>query len=450
MHTLVATIGVILFGATHHEKKGEVTRTSRSESQKQGSNDVHNMFSLSTELRTTMSRPLTAMLRSAAAHRPAALATVSSSLSNVSHASCSSRSFSCLVLKREHSQNILGGQRRLISTNVASSYSQGVPVILTASDGQQSNYKNNSSGHSGGGSGNFGRGGNNNHRNNHEVPTCAYISALAAIMGLYVLSHIDDEAEHAVMSTETTWVDLLQLVHDDKVDRIVVTDNNTVARIYVMEESSRSNEDGKEKERGHAQNLSNNGPGNNVIDEDTTQMQLGDSKSKNEESTKTSSIPWSSSNFHHDGIEAPSRNSPAQSPKVYRLSIDTSFEEKLEDAQRKYGRNRTNFIPVQYTDSVTDESPVLTAAARIALIGVVSGMIRIITKQPGAGFGSSAELGSSLGIIANSSFGTSLAQLRRMKALGVAMVPLLTRLPSSWTKAQQSNSWKSLFTYSRK
>ena len=323
--------------------------------------------------------------------------------------------------------------------------------MLTASDGRQSNRKNNSSGHSGsgggGGSGNFGRGRNNNNRNNHEVPTCAYISALAAIMGLYVLSHIDDEAEHGVMSTETTWVDLLQLVHDDKVDRIVVTDNNTVARIYVMEESS--NEDGKEKARGHAQNLSNNGSGNNAIDEDTTQMQFGDAKFKNEESTKTSSIPWSSSNFHHDGIEAPNRSS-TESRKVYRLSVDASFEEKLEDVQRKYGRNRTNFIPVQYTDSVTDESPVLTAAARIAVIGVVSGMIRIITKQPGAGFGSSAELGSSLGIIANSSLGTSLAQLRRMKALGVAMVPLLTRLPSSWTKAQPSNSWRSVFTYSRK
>ena len=312
--------------------------------------------------------------------------------------------------------------------------------------------KNNSSGHSGGGGsgggGNFGRGGNNNNRNNHEVPTCAYISALAAIMGLYVLSHIDDEAEHAVMSTETTWVDLLQLVHDGKVERIVVTDNNTAARIYVLEETS--NEDGKEKARGNAQK-SEQDQRNNIIDNDTTQMQFGDAKPDDEESTKTGSIPWSSSNFHHDGIEAPSRSSHGQPQNVYRLSIDASFEGKLEDVQRKYGRDRSNFIPVEYRPgNTTDESPVLTAAARIALIGVVSGMIRIITKQPGAGLGSSAELGSSLGIVANSSLGTSLAQLRRMKALGVAMVPLLTRLPTSWTKAQPSNSWRSVFTYSRK
>lgn len=392
---------------------------------------------------------MTTMLRSSAARRPAVLASFASSLSNASHASCSSRSFSCLVLNREYSQNISSEQRRQISTNVANSrYPSILAVSGDANTGKQSNHRKYSSGDNSG-SGNFGRGGNNNNRNNHEVPTCAYISALAAIMGLYVLSHIDDEAEHAVMSTETTWVDLLQLVHDDKVERIVVTDNNTVARIYVMEESS--NEDDKKKARVHAEKLSNKESDNNTADEDATQMQFGDAKNNNNELTKTSSFPWSSSNFHHDGIEAPSRSSPAQSPKVYRLSIDASFEEKLENVQRKNGRNRSNFIPVEYRPgNTTDESPVLTAAARIAIIGVVSGMIRIITKRPGAGLGSSAELGSSLGIIANSSLGTSLAQLRRMKALGVAMVPLLTRVPSSWTKAQPSNSWRSVFTYSRK
>lgn len=342
---------------------------------------------------------------------------------------------------------MLRGQRRQLSSYMANSHPSNAPAILVANDGQKSNHRKYSSGdNSGSGSGgNFGRGGNNN---NHEVPTCAYISALAAIMGLYVLSHIDDEAEHAVMSTETTWADLLHLVHDDKVEKIVVTDNNTVARIYVLEESG--NEGGKERTKNDAKESSEDPINARVVDQDTTLLQFGDIKSKNDQSTKTSGIPWRSSHFHHDGIEAPSRSS-TESRKVYRLSINASFEEKLEDAQRKYGRSRTNFIPVQYCpDNTMDESPVLTAAARIAFIGVVSGMIRIITKRPGAGLGSSAELGSSLGIIANSSLGTSLAQLRRMKALGVAMVPLLTRLPSSWTKAQPSSSWRSLFTYPRK
>ena len=393
---------------------------------------------------------MAAMLRSAAARRPAMLATVSSSFSNASHASRSSPSFSCLVLNREHSHDLLmREQRRQISSFVTSSTSSNAPVILAVNDGQQSNHKNNSRG-GGGGSGNFGRGGNNNHRSNHEVPTCAYISALAAIMGLYVLSHIDDEAEHAVISTETNWVDLLQLVHENMVERIVITDNNSVARIYVLEENSK--EYGKEKATIRAQKLSEGQKiSKNGIDVDATQVQFGDAKPNNNgESTKESRTPWISSNFHHDGIEAPSKSS-IEPRKVYHLSIDASFEEKLEEAQRKCGRNRTNFIPVEYRPShTTDESPVLTAAARIAVIGVVSGMIRIVTKQPGAGLGSSAELGSSLGIIANSSLGTSLAQLRRMKALGVAMVPLLTRLPSSWTKAQPNNSWRSVFTYSRK
>jgi len=200
------------------------------------------------------------MLRSAAAaRRPAVLATVSSSISNASHASRSNRSFSCLVLNREHSHNML--TREQISSFATSSTPSSVPVILTAHDGQQSNHKNNSNG---GGSGNFGRGGNNN-RNNHEVPTCAYISALAAIMGLYVLSHIDDEADHAVISTETNWVDLLHLVHENMVERIVITDNNSLARIYVLEESSK--EDGKENAAMRVQILSEGqDTGSNDID----------------------------------------------------------------------------------------------------------------------------------------------------------------------------------------
>ena len=187
-------------------------------------------------------------------------------------------------------------------------------------------------------------------------------------------------------------------------------------------------------------------------------MHFGDASKQAKASTvvKNKTI-LRSSTFHHDGIEPPSKSTAHRanvSPcKVYHLSIDKSFEEKLENAQRQSGRSRSNFIPVQYRpDNTTDESPVLTAAARIALIGVVTGMMRIVTKRPGTGFGGvGSGVSASLDVVANGKIGASLGQIQRMRALGVmAMVPLLTRLPRSWTQRQPTNSWRNVFTYPRK
>lgn len=390
------------------------------------------------------------MIRSAAARR--VTVTASSCLSTTSsRASCGSLSLrlfsSC---ENEQHSRIVEQQKR----QIGSAYSQ--PLALSSiwnasnrADGHgKSNYKKSYSGDGGGGGGGgYGRGGGNRN-NHHEIPTCAYISALASIMGLYVLSHIDDEAEDIVMSTKVTWDNMLQMVQDGKVEKIVVTDNNSIARIYVLEEDGDKKADNKRV-------ISDEATSN---PQDTTQIQFGDvsQQAKASKVTQNKTI-LSSSTFHHDGIEAPSKSTsrhPNVSPcKVYHLTIDKTFEEKLEDAQRQFGRSRSNFIPVQYRpDNTTDESPVLTAAARIALIGVVTGVMRIVTKRPGSGFGGvGSGVSASLDVVANGKIGASLGQIQRMRALGVmAMVPLLTRLPRSWTQRQPTNSWRNVFTYLRK
>ena len=388
------------------------------------------------------------MIRSAAARR--ITVTASSCLSTTSsRASCGSLSLGTFSCENEQHSRIVEQQKRQ-QFDIAYSQPLALPSIWNAgnrADGHaNSNHKKSSSGDGGG----YGRGGGNRHndRNNHEIPTCAYISALASIMGLYVLSHIDDEAEDAVMSTKVTWDNMLQMVQDGKVEKIVVTDNNSIARIYVLEEDGDKKTDNKrvisDEATSHHQ--------------DTTQMHFGDVSQQAKASTvvKNKTI-LRSSTFHHDGIEAPSKSTAHRanvSPcKVYHLNIDKSFEEKLEDAQHQSGRSRSNFIPVQYRpDNTTDESPVLTAAARIALIGVVTGMMRIVTKRPGSGFGGvGSGVSASLDVVANSKIGASLGQIQRMRALGVmAMVPLLTRLPRSWTQRQPTNSWRNVFTYLRK
>ena len=383
------------------------------------------------------------MIRSATTRR-VTLAVSSSRATTSSLASCGSISSLFSSCENEQHSRIVAQQKRQFDV----AYSQqplALPSIWNASN---SNRKKSSSG----GGGGFGRGGGNrhNHRNNHEIPTCAYISALASIMGLYVLSHIDDEAEDAVMSTKVSYNDLLQMVRDGKIEKIVVTDNNSVARIYVLE-------DGGEKKTDNKRVISDETT-SHAHSEDSTQMQFGDDnqQAKSSAVTRKKTI-FRSSTFHHDGIEAPNKSTarhPNVSPcKVYHLTIDKSFEEDLEDAQRQFGRSRSNFIPVQYRpDNTTDESPVLTAAARIALIGVVTGMMRIITKRPGAGFGGgSSGLSASLDVVANGKIGASLGQIQRMRSLSVmAMVPLLTRLPRSWTQRQPTNSWRNVFTYPRK
>ena len=380
------------------------------------------------------------MIRSATTRR-VTLAVSSSRATTSSLASCGSISSLFSSCENEQHSRIVAQQKR----QFGGAYSQqplALPSIWNASN---SNRKKSSSG----GGGGFGRGGGNrhNHRNNHEIPTCAYISALASIMGLYVLSHIDDEAEDAVMSTKVSYNDLLQMVRDGKIEKIVVTDNNSVARIYVVED------DGEKKT---GKKVSNDDTAPHSHSADSTQMQFGD-VAKSSAVTRKKTI-FRSSTFHHDGIEAPNKSTarhPNVSPcMVYHLTIDKSFEEDLEDAQRQFGRSRSNFIPVQYRpDNTTDESPVLTAAARIALIGVVTGMMRIITKRPGAGFGGgmSGLSAPSLDVVANGKIGASLAEIRRMRTLGVmAMVPLLTRLPRSWTQRQPTNSWRNVFTYPKK
>ena len=385
------------------------------------------------------------MIRSAAARR--ITVTASSCLSTTSsRASCGSLSLGTFSCENEQHSRIVEQQKRQ-QFDIAYSQPLALPSIWNAgnrADGHaNSNHKKSSSGDGGG----YGRGGGNRN-NHHEIPTCAYISALASIMGLYVLSHIDDEAEDIVMSTKVTWDNMLQMVQDGKVEKIVVTDNNSIARIYVLEEDGDKKADIKRV-------ISDEATSN---PQDTTQMNFGDVSQQAKASTvvKNKTI-LSSSTFHHDGIEAPSKSTsrhPNVSPcKVYHLTIDKTFEEKLEDAQRQFGRSRSNFIPVQYRpDNTTDESPVLTAAARIALIGVVTGMMRIVTKRPGTGFGGvGSGVSASLDVVANSKIGASLGQIQRMRALGVmAMVPLLTRLPRSWTQRQPTNSWRNVFTYLRK
>ena len=392
------------------------------------------------------------MIRSAAARR--VTVTASSCLSTTSsRASCGSLSLGTFSSCENEQHSRIVEQQKRQQFDIAYSQPLALPSIWNASnraDGHaNSNHKKSYSG--GGGGGGYGRGGGNrnNHRNNHEIPTCAYISALASIMGLYVLSHIDDEAEDIVMSTKVTWDNMLQMVQDGKVEKIVVTDNNSIARLYVFEDDGGKKIDNKrvisDEATSHHQ--------------DTTQMHFGD-VSQNAKATtvvKNKTI-LRSSTFHHDGIEPPSKSTAhhtnVSSCKVYHLNIDKSFEEKLEDAQRQFGRSRSNFIPVQYRpDNTTDESPVLTAVARIALIGVVTGMTRIITKRPGAGFGGgiSGLSAPSLDVVANSRIGASLGQIQRMRTLCVmAMVPLLTRLPRSWTHRQPTNSWRNVFTYLRK
>ena len=325
------------------------------------------------------------MIRSVAARRVTLAASTSRAGTSSSRAGCGSLSLGTFSCENELPSRIVEKQKR----QFGSAYSQhplALHFIWNASSSSNGHYNSNhKKSSSSGGSGGFGRGGGNrhNHRNNHEIPTCAYISALASMMGLYVLSHIDDEAEDAVMSTKVTRDNMLQMVQDGKVEKIVVTDNNSIARIYVLEEDGDKKTDNKrvisDEATSHHQ--------------DTTQMNFGDVSQQAKASTvvKNKTI-LRSSTFHHDGIEPPSKSTAHHSNvspcKVYHLNIDKSFEEKLEDAQRQSGRSRSNFIPVQYRpDNTTDESPVLTAAARIAMIGVVTGMMRIITKRPGAGFG---------------------------------------------------------------
>ena len=389
------------------------------------------------------------MIRSAVARR--VTVTASSCLSTTSsRASCGSLSLRIFSSCENEQPSRIVEQQKRQQFDIAYSQPLALPSIWNAdnrADGRDnSNHKKSYSG-GGGGGGGYGRGGGNRN-NHHEIPTCAYISALASIMGLYVLSHIDDEAEDIVMSTKVTWDNMLQMVQDGKVEKIVVTDNNSIARIYVLEEDGDKKADNKRV-------ISDEATSN---PQDTTQMNFGDVSQQAKASTvvKNKTI-LSSSTFHHDGIEAPSKSTsrhPNVSPcKVYHLTIDKTFEEKLEDAQRQFGRSRSNFIPVQYRpDNTTDESPVLTAAARIALIGVVTGVMRIVTKRPGSGFGGvGSGVSASLDVVANGKIGASLGQIQRMRALGVmAMVPLLTRLPRSWTQRQPTNSWRNVFTYLRK
>lgn len=193
-------------------------------------------------------------------------------------------------------------------------------------------------------------------------------------MGIYTLSHIDQDAEDGVLAVKTTWKELVDMLEKGEVKRIVLTDDLTMARIYLKEGKEGSHEVLQAREEF------------NYADAAITRTSIDFGKAKPDESLPSNRDVT----FHYNGIESPmasiSQAGSTQSAylrPILKLPVDYSFESKIEHVQRQAGIRRGEFVAVQYSNTITESSPILKAGARLAFLGIVAGLVQLVLKRPG-------------------------------------------------------------------
>ena len=164
------------------------------------------------------------------------------------------------------------------------------------------------------------------------------------------------------------------MLEKGEVKRIVLTDDLTMARIYLKEGKEGSHEVLQAREEF------------NYADAAITRTSIDFGKAKPDESLPSNRDVT----FHYNGIESPmasiSQAGSTQSAylrPILKLPVDYSFESKIEHVQRQAGIRRGEFVAVQYSNTITESSPILKAGARLAFLGIVAGLVQLVLKRPG-------------------------------------------------------------------
>jgi hypothetical protein len=239
---------------------------------------------------------------------------------------------------------------------------------------------------------------NNNTRNNSEggnggndappnfsAPT-SLIAALMLMGFTYMMIRNDDDSSVAPsdFSREITWNDFCNyLLETGQVEKIVVTNNHTIAKVFLKPGSQglpqHQNRQYRYSDRRQQQHESNSNP----MFDDSTQIQDGFSSGSNDEFSMSNQL-------NNNGTSQPN-----QPQIVYRFAIGSvdSFEKKLEEAQKVVGIDPYHEIPVQYTNETTTRSEILSVLPSLFLMGAALYFMRFAAGSMGGSAGGGGGMG---------------------------------------------------------
>jgi len=205
-------------------------------------------------------------------------------------------------------------------------------------------------------------------------------------LSYFVIRNEDDSASPSDFSREITWNDFCNyLLETGQVEKIVVTNNRTIAKVFLKRGSyglpqHQNRQFRYSDQRRHQDSASSS----QMFDDSTTQIQ-------DEYSSGSSSDSL-------NGMQSLSQGKMKQHQIVYRFAIGSvdSFEKKLEEAQKAVGVDLLHEIPVQYTNESTTKSEILSVLPSLVLMGAAFYFMRFAAGSMG-GMGGSGRGGGGIG-----------------------------------------------------
>jgi len=237
------------------------------------------------------------------------------------------------------------------------------------------NTKNNSKG------GNGGNGIPPNFNANSLVLTLLLVG-----LSYFMIRNDDDSTSPTDFSREITWNDFCNyLLETGQVEKILVTNNRTIAKVF-LKRGSHGLPQHQNRQFRYLDQRRNQGPANanQVFDDSTTHID-------NEYTSGSLSESF-------DGMQSVTNGKSNQHQIVYRFAIGSvdSFEKKLEEAQKAVGVDPLHEIPVQYTNESTTKSEVLNVLPSLFLMGAAFYFMRFAAGSMG-GMGGSGRGGGGIG-----------------------------------------------------
>jgi AFG3 family protein len=222
-------------------------------------------------------------------------------------------------------------------------------------------------------------------------PTPTMTIAIAMLFVYMIFRNVDDDGSSPTdfIAREITWNDFCNyLLETGQVEKIVVTNNRTVAKVFLkpgsqglpQHQTRQFRYSDRRQQGGSAAGTGggNNGTMDPIFQETTSQ------------SSSDGGGGMAGDNF--GGTESYALSNGKNQPPhqiVYRFAIGSvdSFEKKLEEAQRAVGIAPLHEIPVQYTAESTMTSELMGVIPSLLLMGAAFYFMRFATGSMGGGAG---------------------------------------------------------------
>lgn len=213
------------------------------------------------------------------------------------------------------------------------------------------------------------------------------LALILAGLTYFMIRDDDDGPSPSDFSREITWNDFCNyLLETGQVEKIVVTNNRTVAKVFLKKGSHGLPQHQNRQFR--------------YLDQRRHQGSINDSQMFDDSSTSIEGEYSSGSSAESfGGMQNLSNGKSNQHQIVYRFAIGSvdSFEKKLEEAQKAVGVDPLNEIPVQYANESTTRSEILSVLPSLVLMGAAFYFMRFAAGSMGGMGGPGGRGGGGIG-----------------------------------------------------